>query len=533
MKKLFAVIMMLTAIFVLAACSGETSQKNEGTEQEQSQEKTEDTNKQETTSEEPKAGGELLISDLGGAKTLDPHKATNAQSMRYIENMYNTLLRYKKGTYGELEGDLVKDYKISENGKVYTFNLYEGVKFHNGDDLTSEDVKYSIERIIEQEVRASHFAAVEKIETSDDYTVVLTLSEPVAPFLTFLAYPMNVIVNKTVVEENNGSLNNADAGSGPFKMVEWKKDQQLELAKFEDYFKDGKPYLDKVVWRTIPDETARITALRNKEIDIVLQVSPKDIPLIKKAEGVEITSVPGTYWEYIGLNTEAGPLAKKEVRQAIAWAVDRGALNKVIKFGKGTVLTGGPIPPGHWADGELNTYPKRDLEKANQLLSDAGYADGFKVTLKTSPNQNQVDAAQMIKQQLAEVGIEVEVLTQESSIFFEALGKKDFEMTVVGWVGFVDPDEFLYNIFHTGEVWNQQAYSNSTVDELLEKGRKTMDQEERKQIYTEAQKLIVEDAPMVFLYANPQTSALVEGVQGFDVNPTVSTISLEDTWLDR
>ncbi len=515
----------LAFVLILGACgTNSTENANEETK----------TNANESApSGEPQYGGTLTLADLSDGQSLDPHVVTDAASMRYIENMYNTLFRYKNGTYGELEGDLVKDYTISEDGKVYTFNLHEGVLFHNGDELTSEDVKYSIERIIDKEVRAAQFASIESIETPAPNTVVFNLSEPVAPLLTFLAYPVNAIVNQTVVEENGGSLDNADAGSGPFKLVEWKKDQALTLEKNENYFKEGKPYLDKVVWRSIPDETSRTTALRNKEIDIVLQVSPKDVALLGKEEGLKVESVTGTYWEYLGLNVTEGPLADKKVRQAIAWAIDREALNNVIKFGQASVLTNGPIPPGHWAHNEEAVYPNRDLEKAKALLKEAGYENGLSLTLKTSPNKPQVQAGQVIKQQLEEVGINVELLSQEKSVFFEALGKKDFEMAVVGWVGFVDPDEFLYNIFYTDKLYNQQGYSNKELDALLDQGRTTMDQNERAEIYKKAQTIIAEDAPMVFLYANPQTSAMVESVQGFDVNPTVSTISLEDTWKQQ
>lgn len=522
-NRIFLSSVLLLFIFLTACSNNESSNKstpnNEGPGS--------------SENADPVYGGELIIVDLNDAKGLDPHTETNAQSMRYIENMYNTLFKYQEGTYGEIEGELVKEYEISKDGKVYTLLLHRNVKFHNGDSLTSEDVKYSIERIQEMEVRAPQFEAVQSIETPDDITVVITLTEPVAPFLTFLAYPMNVVVNKTVVEQNGGQLNNADAGSGPFKLVEWKKDQEMILEKFEDYFKEGLPYLDRVVWKAIPDETSRTTAIRNKEIDIILQLSPKDIQLLSKAEEIDVISVPGTYWEYIGLNVTKGPLQEKEVRQAISWAVDREEMNKVVKFGQATPLTGGPIPPGHWASGDINIYSERDLDKAKELLESAGYVDGFDITLKVGQNQAQIDAAQVVKQQLADIGIRVEVVQQEDSIFFDGLGKQDFEMTIVGWVGFVDPDEFLYNIFHTGEVWNQQAYSNNKVDELLEKGRVAMDEEERKQIYKDAQSLIAEDAPMIFLYANNQSSALREGIHGFDVNSTVTTISLENTWMNR
>ena len=485
----------------------------------------------------PEYGGKLVMTDLSfdAAKTLDPHKASAAGSMRYIENMYNTLLRYQKGSYGKLTGDLAREYTVSEDGKVYTFKLHKGVKFHNGDKLTAEDVKYSINRIIEKEVRASHFSALENIEIIDEHTVKITLDKPLAPFTTFLAYPMNAIVNKNVVKNNDGSIDNVDAGSGPFKLKEWKKDQHLLLEKFDNYFVEGKPYLEKVEFRPIPDATARTTALRNEEVDMILQVAAKDIDKLKKAEGVKVKSVPGTYWEYLGINTKEGPLSNKKVRQAIAWTVDREMLNQMVKFGKATPLHVGPIPPGHWAHADdVDLYQEPNIEKAKKLMKEAGFADGFKTKIiALSSKKSQQNAAQIIKQQLQKINIDVEIRSLESSVFFNKLGNQNFDMTVIGWVGFVDPDEFLYNIFHTGEKWNQQAYSNPEVDKLLEKGRTTIDREKRKKIYKEAQKLMNQDAPMVFLYANSQTSAYLEKVKGFDVHPTVSTISLQDTWLDQ
>ncbi len=542
MKRFLSLLLVVVLVFSLAAC-GETkdvtNDKDESdvaTDQNDATTNEDDTSStDEATQEGPKTGGEIVITDLSfaSAKTLDPHKASAAGSMRYIENIYNGLLRYKEGTYGEVEGDLAKDYTISDDGKVFTFKLYEGVKFHNGEELTSEDVKYSIERIIENEVRASHFSAIEKIETPDDYTVIITLENPVAPFLTFLAYPMNVVVNKTVVEENNGSLDNVDAGSGPFMLADWKNDQFLKLDKFNDYFEEGLPYLDRVVLKPIAEETARNTALRNKELDMILQITPKDKLSLEKEQDIVVDSVPGTWWEYLGINTKQGPISNKKVRQAIAYALDRQSLNKVVKFNQATVLTGGPIPPGHWAYAELDMYTERNLEKAKELLKEAGYEEGFEVSLIVLPKEMQINAAQMIKQQLKDIGIEVKVNSLESSVYFEKLGSQDFDMTVIGWVGFVDPDEFLYNIFHSGEKWNQQAYVNEEVDKLLEKGRVTLDKAQRKQIYYDAQKFIAEDVPMAFLYVNPQASAYQEYVKGFDVNPTVTTISLKKTWIDK
>lgn len=477
------------------------------------------------------SAAEVIVALQSDGKSLDPHTVSDAASMHLIENMYSTLLRYKDGTYGEVELDLAKSYEISEDGKTYTFHLHQGVKFHEtGREVTANDVQYSIERIIEQKARSSHFALLEEIQVIDDSTIVLKLTQPMAPFMIYLANPMNAIVDKEVVEKNNGSLDSADAGCGPFKLVEWKKDQHLILEKNAEYFVEGLPYLDKITFRPIPDATAQTTAIRNKEVDIILDVTTKQALVLKKAEGIVVEMIPGTFWEYLGINTTREPLDDARVRQAIAYALDREALNKMVKFGMATILDGGVLPETHWAYADLHLYAKPDPAKAKQLLADAGVENGFKTTIKVGSDfEYQVQAAQIIKQQLKPLGIEIEVSGLESGIFFDSLGKHDFDMTVVGWLGFIDPDEFFYNIFHSEGKWNQQVYANKDFDALLEEGRVTTDQAKRKEIYTQIQKILAEDVPMAFLYMNPRIAAYQENITGFDVNSTVTTLSLRST----
>lgn len=481
----------------------------------------------------PKAGGSLVVAIQADGTTLDPHRATDAGSMRLIENMYSTIMRYTS-EYGEVEPDLAESVHVSEDGMVYTITLRPNLKFHSGRDVTAEDVKFSIERIIENQVRAEYFAMVERIETPDARTVELHLSQPSVAMLTNLAYPMNVIVDRQEVEAAGGDLSATAAGCGPFALVEWRKDQHLKLKKHEAYHVEGRPYLDEVIYRPIPNETARSTALRNGEVDLVLDVGGKDARLLEEARDVVVQSVPGTFWEYIGLNTTRPPFNDARVRQAIAWAVDRQDLLR-LKFGQATVLPGGHIPPNHWAYvAGFEPYAQRDLEKAKQLLRDAGHPEGFSVVMKVGSAFNyQVKAAERVKQHLREVGIDVTIQSLESGLFFDALNRRDFEMTLVGWLSFVDPDEWTYNLFHSDGRYNQQGYGNPVLDVLLEEGRRTPDRARRKEIYAEAQRIIATEAPVVSLYVNDQTSAWRTTVRGYEVHPTATTRGLRDTWLAR
>ncbi len=479
----------------------------------------------------PRPGGTLVVAVQDDAKSLDPHTVTDAASMRMIEPMHATLLRYA-AVYGEFEPDLARSVEMSADGLTCTIALRTDARFHSGRPVTAADVKYSIQRIVDQQVRAQHFANVERVAAADESTVVLTLAEPSAPLRAYLAHPMNAIVDREVVEASRGRLDRADAGAGPLRLVEWKADQHLRLEAHGDYHEPNRPYLDAVTFRPMPDQTARTTALRTGEVDLILDVAPMDAPLLERASGVVVESVPGTFWEYLGMNCRSGPLSDPTVRRAIAWAIDRVELNKLVKFGRATVLDGGPIPPNHWAHPGHAVYTKPDRATARRLLAEAGFGDGFGATLKVgSAFAYQVKAAEVIKQQLQPIGIDVEVRALESGVFFDDLNAGDFDMTFVGWVGFVDPDQFTWNLFHSDGKYNQQGYANPRVDRLLVDGRRTLDRAERQRVYAEVLRHVVHDAPMAFCYVNPQVSARRQRVRGFVVHPTATTISLRRTWL--
>lgn len=487
-----------------------------------------------SASGEAAAGDNALVvaiqSDPSG---LDPHMVTDRAAGIAIENLYNTLFTYTE-SYGEVEPSLVSDYEISEDGLVYTMHLQDGVKFHSGNEMTSEDVKYSLERIKDSGARASQMEKISTVEASDENTVVITLSSQYAPFLTYLANPLNAIVEKAVTEENGGNLANVDAGSGPFKLVKWNEGSSVDMEAFADYWEADKPKVDSLQLKTITDATARATALRNGEIHMIIDAVDQETAVLKDAEGVVLESVPGTFWEYVGMNCQSEYLKDVKVRQAIAYAIDREAINTAVKMGSATVLTETDIPSTHDYYGGDEIYASRDVEKAKSLLAEAGYSEG-EITLKLTAGsdwQYQVDAAQMVKQQLEEIGINCEISALESGVYFDGLNSGDFDLTVCGWSGFVDADEYLYDLFTTEGAYNQQKYSNPEVDALLEEGRVTLDEEARKAIYKEAQKMIAEDAPMAFLYMNSFTVAMRDNVKGYTVHPTAATIFMKDVYFE-
>ncbi len=475
---------------------------------------------------------EVIVALQADGLSLDPHAVTDAGSMRLIENLYSTLLRYAE-VYGDFEPDLAESWDVDADGLRYTFQLRTNAVFHgSGAAVTAEDAVYSIDRIRELGVRADQFEPVTEVRAEDPHTLVIELAEPFAPLLSYLAHPMNAIVDRRAVEEQG--LERAGGGSGPFRLEEWRRDRHLILSRHEDYHLADRPRVERVVFRPIPDDTARITALRNGEIDIILDVAARDVERLERIPGVTVDSVPGTFWEYVGLNNAHPPFDDVRVRQAIAWAVDRDVLNRLVKFGRAKPLRGGPIPPNHWARHDVEIYPARDLEQARALLEEAGLADGFEAGLLVGSDFSyQVQAAEVVKQQLLEIGIDVTIRALESGMFFQRLGQREFQMSLVGWLGFVDPDEWTHNLFRTEAPWNQQAYSNPEVDAWLAEGRRKLEREERKPIYDRIQETVAREAPMVFLYINDRTAARLDTVHGFVAHPTLTTLSLRDVWLDR
>ena len=477
---------------------------------------------------------ELTIAIQADGSTLDPHRATDAGSMRLSENLYSTLMRYAPD-FGEIEPDLLVEHKINDEHTVYTLTIRDDAYFGvTGRNVTAEDVAYSLERIQDIGLRAEPLAPLQEIRVTGAHTLELHFSEPMTPLMNFLAHPMWAIVDREIVEANDGHLETADAGSGPFRLVQWRRDQQAVLERDERYYVEDRPRLERIIYRPIPEEISRATALARGEVDIVLDVPTQQLDMIQGRDDIRIESTPGTFWEYIGLNTGIEPFDDPRVRQAIAWAIDRDAINRSARFGHARPLTGGHIPPGHWAALDEPIYPEPDLDRARELLADAGHADGFSAELiVNTENLRQRDAAGLVAQMLRPLDIDINVRSIERAAFFSRLNDRDFEMTLVGWVGLFDPDEYLYPIFHSSGAYNQQSYAEPALDALLEQGRRTHELDKRAAIYRQAQRIIAEDAPVVFLYLNDQITGMLDDVRDFDVHATATTTSLRDAWIDR
>lgn len=515
----------------LAGCAGGDAGDGEGDETES------DTATVPPTNE---MGGELTAGTQADVVKLDPHTTTAYSSLQVLENVYESLTRITPEL--KPEGALAADWSISDDGLTWTFELQEGVMFHPpvSREMTSADVLYSINRILDEETgspRRSNFTPIQNMEAPDDYTVVFEFDEPFAPFLYKLT--TSYVMPEGAEEASEYDIGTEPVGTGPFRFEEHQSQSHTLLEKFEDYWEedpDGNqlPYLDSVRFEPIPEGSARVTNLKTGELDWIDSAPRSQADGLEGAEGVVFSTLPGTWYDYVGFNYEQTDVTDKPLRQAISYTVDREAIVKGARFGYAQP-TQDPVPPESvWKDLiNLDEPYKRDLEKAKQLVEESTY-DGETLEIMVGQQyKGQVSEAEIVQEQLSKIGLNVEVAPTEWGTMVERLNSGDYQMTIVGWIGFLDPDSIFYQVFHTGTTFNWSGYSNDEVDSLLEEGRRVVgSREERAKPYDDAMDLIGEDNPYTFLHFNDEIMAWKPYLNGFTHFAT-GTVRFKHTWMDE
>ncbi|TLS38731.1 ABC transporter substrate-binding protein [Pseudalkalibacillus caeni] len=505
MKKGFKLTFIFALLAsVLIACSGNKETSGDG---------------KDTGGDNKQVEQVLKIANDQEPAGLDPHKTPAHSSVRIYSQVYSGLVRFDEKM--EVVGDLATDWEQPDD-KTYIFNLREGVKFHNGREMTAEDVKYSFERIKAEETAshiASYFANVESIEVLGDYQVKFNLGTPDATFLTNLTNSSAAVVAKEVVEEN-GDLQQVAVGTGPFKFKEWVPDNKVVLEKNEDYYEEGLPKLDEVVYYTMKDEAARMSAIRTGEVDLTT-VNPKSASLLKKEKNIDVKDYQSLEYSYVGFNVEKEPLNNQKVRQALSLATNRKAIADVVW--NGDAVVSGPVAPsmGDWAiDVTKHELYSNDIEKAKKLLDEAGYPDGFDITITTaSTYPDMVDTAQILQQQWKEIGVNAEIKQIEWGEYIDTWLYTSADVLVGRNGSGTDPDRALQYFFHSKGSANVWGFSDAEYDKLVESGETMLDKGKRKEIYNEAQEKLIDQSPNLFLVSPMKYVAVRDSVQGFTPYP--------------
>lgn len=475
-----------------------------------------DASDEESDDGEPRSGGTLRYGIVNDPPTMDPHQFSGAASDVLYGMVYSRLVRY--GETWEIEGELAESWEADDTS--YTFQLHEGVQFHDGSEMTADDVRYSFERIMDEAtgayVRSLIAGSFDNVEVVDDLTVQVTLSEVNAAFLAALALPTAAVVSEEFVESGE-DLSSTMMGTGPFRFVSREPNVEVQLEKHSEYFEEGRPYLDAITLVPLPDETARSSGLRTGSVDFIDFVPWKDMESIE-SEGFDIHSdmQSSGLWMFMKVTVEG--LDDVRVRQAINFAVNRDAVVQSSFFGRGASMEGIFVPTSSWAYiPDLPGAYTYDPERARELLTEAG-AEGLALQfVSTSEVEMHLSGAEVIHQNLRELGIEVELETQDWSSTVERQNAGDYEMIM--WGGgplYGDPD-YLSGYFETGNFVPQNTgYSNPDLDELLQSARSTLDRDERLEFYRQAYEIILEEAPWVPLCYREQGEASASYVRGYN-----------------
>jgi len=483
-----------------------------------------------TDTTEAAAGGKVVVGRTGDIDNLDPHLATAFQTIDALELVYDTLFELDADL--TIQPGLATDWEYSEDGTELTLNLREGITFHDGDEFTSTDVQASLERILDEETGAvgrSFIVSIEEISAPDDLTVVLGLSEPNATLPSVLTRVNTSIMSDAAISA--GTVGTEPNGTGPFAFDEWIQGQSVELSSFADYW-GGPPSVEGISIRVLPEETSMLAALRSDEVHLGVFTNPAVIE--QASDPLVVEQAPALGYFPFFLNSSRGPLQEKEARQAIACAVDREELIEAALFGFG-VETGpyveGPFATDPW-EGLPCDGPDQDL--ARELLTDAGFPDGFSIETIVISGESEVNVniAQNLQAQLAEVGVDLELEQLETNVYVDRWLEADFDSALSENGAGPDPHHTYIRYFTSDAVFqNVAGYSSPELDALIQDGQTTTDQEARIPIYAEISEVLLDESPWVWLFRGFRNQVVSPDLDGFVSHPTGSLKSLRNATL--
>ncbi|MEB3774732.1 MAG: ABC transporter substrate-binding protein [Desulfurococcales archaeon] len=490
--------------------------------------------KTQTTTTMTVAPGEkvVVVGTTDKITELDPANAYDFFTWEVLSNVMAGLVTYDPDT-GDIVGDLAVSWEAQDNGKVWIFKLRKDAKFADGTPCTAKDVVRSIERVMGIQGDPSWLVTefVDKVEAVDEYTVKFTLKQPTGYFLSVVAtvpyfpvhpnYPQDEIV--------------ADAtwgGCGPYKIVEWKRDEKLVLEP-NPYYYGEKPKNDKVIIRFFSDANSMRLALESGEIDVAWRtLTPQDIKSLEQ-KGYNVVEVPGLFIRYVVLKTDAPPTDNKLVRQALAAAIDRKEI--AVRVFKGTVdPLYSMVPAGMWShiDAFKDKYGDGNIELAKKLLREAGYSESNKLKIQlwytpTHYGDTEDELAAVLKEQWERTGmITVEIMSSEWAQYVKQLREGQFMVSLLGWYpDYLDPDNYLTPFLKsTANSWTGTGYANPTVDDLLTKAQVSTDKAEREQYYKQVQEILAEDVPFIPLIQGKLYIVTQPDFKGLKVSPLMFLI---------
>lgn len=479
-----------------------------------------------------KRGGSLVAAQEVDPVQLDADTSSNFSALQAYEQVYESLTGYNART--EIIPALAASWETPDP-KTYIFHLRQGVKFHDGSELTGDDVAYSIERGYDPKVASpwrSLTSAIKQIKVKDKYTVEIDLSNTYPGLLGALAALRNTgIMPKDFASKHNTKLE--AIGTGPFRLAEYVPTDHLTYQRNTSYWDKGLPYLDTLTYKIMLDQNARLAAIRAGQIKYAF-LDAQGADQLKGQSGIHILESPSAWLAVHPINVKRKPFDNVKVRQALRWAVDTNEVIQKAVFGAG--VPSGPIAAGfgNWAlPADQLVYTKADIPRAKKLLAEAGYPNGFKTSILCSPQYPEFVATSLVCQNSwKKIGVDCEVKQVEWGTYVKQAAAPGFNYDI-GATAFTfrpDPDGYVYSYFVEGKEQNN-GYSNSQVSKLLTDARSTLDNAKRKELYDQAQKILLDDVPYFWWYVKNNIDALSNDVQGYQQSFTGRRIFFKTSWL--
>jgi peptide/nickel transport system substrate-binding protein len=471
----------------------------------------------------PAPGNVITVAVLSSPNNLDPRIGSDETSQRVHQLVFDYLLALDEQL--RPTGGLATHWE-QPDPLTYVVYLRKGVRFHDGRELTADDVVHTFGSFIDPNFispRKGAYRMLDRVEAVDPYTVRFTLKEP------FGSFPIQLVM--PVVPKGAGAeLRERPIGTGPYKFVSFAVDDHVTLEAFPDYFR-GAPANDGVVLKVIPDEIMRALELRKGTVDMVVNdLSPDVVHQLEKEKAVTIAEAPGTDYAYVGINMRDPVLADRRVRHALGYAIDRQAIVEHLRRGLARPAVG-VLPPASWAF-EANVFQfAHDPAKAIALLEDAGYRDPdgdgpqprLRLSLKVSTNEFIRLQAAVIQEDLKRVGVELDVRSYEFATLYADVLKGNFQLFTLQWVGVSDPD-MLRRVFHSQQMppngFNRGYYDNPEVDRLIDAAMAAASEAERRKLYGDAQRVVAEDAPYISLWYKTNIAVSGTRIEGVTLTPS-------------
>ncbi|MGG4493602.1 ABC transporter substrate-binding protein [Brevibacillus reuszeri] len=520
--------LLLILTMLTAACSSTPASQSQG-ETKPAENKPADSSQAKSAT----PADTLFVGITADQGTLDPAVTFDNSAWKITYPTYQRLVEYD-GATTEVKPGLAKDWKVSEDGLNWTFTLAEGNTFADGTPVNAEAVKFTFDRTLKiKKGPADVYSVIKEVKVDSPTSVTFVLSQNFPPFLSTLAANYGGIVNPKVMEkEQNGDLGqnflaNNTMGSGPYQLTEWRKGEYIKLTPNPN--SSVKPALQNIFFKIIPDSTAQRLQLEQGEIDIAEGIPNEQLKAIKDQPNLEVLQQPSLFVDYIYVNSTKGnpALQNPKVRQALSYAIDYDALTESVQEGFATQMRG-PIPKGLWGHDESAHQYKRDVEKAKALLAEAG-ATNLSIDLLYSDNKAWWETEALTLQAFfSDIGVKLNLKKIAYATSREMIDKGEFDLAMGVWSpDFGDPYMFMNYWFDSnnfGLAGNRAFYKNDKVDELVRKAASINDKAEREKIYQEAQKIVIDEAPYLYLYQKDFLLPVSKSVKGFVYNPMLEGI---------